>query len=153
MKYNIPEVWEIEINTGVLDLNGTLSVKWEIVEWVKERLKKLKELWIHILLLTWDQRWTAKDFCSELGIDFKRATTAEMKGVCMQELHCETTASIWNARIDIETFQKAQLSIATLQGEWIHPMIIPHVDIIVTSINDALDILMDWDSLCATMRT
>ncbi len=153
MKYNIPEIWEIEIDTIVLDLNGTLSVKWQIIEWVRERIDKLKELWMHILLLTWDQRWTAKNLCSELWIDFKKATTAEMKGECMQRLNCDTTVSIWNARIDIETFKMAKLSIATLQGEWIHTEIILNVDIIVTSINDALDILIDGDSLCATMRT
>ena len=153
MKYNIPEVWEIEIENIVLDLNWTLSVKWEIPKWVRERLDKLKDLWMKILLLTGDQRGTANILSSELWINFKKAKTAEEKWDCMEELDCEKTASIWNARIDIETFKKAKLSIATLQGEWIHPEIIPYVDIIVTHINDALDILIDWDSLSATMRT
>jgi soluble P-type ATPase len=153
MKYNIPEVWEIEIDTIVLDLNGTLSVNWKIVEWVKERLEKLKSLWMSIILLTWDHRWIAQDMCDELWINFKIAKSAEEKGKHMDNLNCEKTVSIWNARIDIETFKRAKLSITTLQAEWIQVRIIEHVDIIVTSINHALDILIDWNSLCATMRT
>lgn len=35
MEYTIPQVGKIEINTIVLDLNGTLSVHGKIVEGVK----------------------------------------------------------------------------------------------------------------------
>lgn len=152
MKYKIPEVGELEINTIVLDLNGTLSVKGEIAEGVKERVFKLKELGFKIILFTGDQRGTAETLCKELGIEFERASSSEEKENLFLKLDTKTTTAIGNARIDIGTFKHAALRIATLQAEGIHTGIIPHVDIIVNNINDALDLFIDGDSLVATMR-
>ena len=56
------------------------------------------------------------------------------------------------ARIDIETFKHAKISILTLQSEGIHVDVIPFADIIVPSVIDALDLFIDKDSLIATMK-
>jgi len=152
MKYSIPEVGDIEINTIVLDLNVTLAVKGKIVEGVLSRLKKLKEKGIDVILFTGDQRGNAENVCNELGIDFKKAGSEKEKEKFFLELDTEKTAAIGNARIDIGKFKHAKLSIATLQAEGIHTGILQHVDIIVPNINDALDLFIDSDSLEATMR-
>lgn len=46
MKFSIPNGQELELNTIVLDLNGTLTVGGRIIDGVKDRLKKLKKTWI-----------------------------------------------------------------------------------------------------------
>lgn len=152
MKYNIPEVGFIEINTIVLDLNGTLAVKGKIVEGVRSRIAKLKDMGINIVLFTGDQRGNAENLCNELGIDLKKAVSEKEKEQFFLELDIEKAAAIGNARIDIGKFEHAKLSIATLQAEGIHTGILQHVDIIVPSINDALDLFIDSNSLEATMR-
>lgn len=151
MKY-ITNSGEFEIKTIVLDLNGTLSVKGKIPDGVKERFSKLKEMDIDVFLFTGDQRGTAEDLCRKLGIDFKKAKSVEDKERFFLEFDPETTAAIGNARIDIGKFKHAKISVATIQSEGIHTDIIQHVDIIVPSILDALDLFIDPNSLIATMK-
>lgn len=152
MIYAIPQVWEIDITTIVLDLNGTLAVQWVVVDGVEDRINKLKTLGFSIILFTGDQRGNASLLCKELGIECSYASSHEEKEKLFLELDVDHTAAIGNARIDNGTFRHAKLSIATLQAEGIHTGILPYIDIIVPSILDALDLFIDWDSLKATMR-
>ena len=82
---------------------------------------------------------------------FLGSTSAE-KSAQMQQFDKNKTAAIGNARIDIGTFENAVLSIATLQAEGIHTGILKHVDIIVPSIDDALQLFLDQKSLEGTLR-
>lgn len=152
MIYTIPEVWELELDTLVLDLNGTLTVNWKISDWVKNSLIAIKEMGYEVYLLTWDQRGTAQDFCNELWIKLLRATTGNEKRKMVEWLSSNNIVSIWNARIDIGMFEVSRLAIATLQAEWIHAAIIPYVDIIIPTILDALKMLLDPNTMAATMR-
>ena len=152
MKYNVPEVGEIEIKTIILDLNGTLSVNGKIPDGVKERFEKLNNLGIKVVLFTGDQRGTATDLCKEYGISFVRCKSGSEKEAAMKDYDTETTAAVGNARIDNGTFKHAKVSIATLQSEGIHADILNNVDVIVPSINDALDFFIDSDTFSATMR-
>ena len=142
----------IEITTIVLDLNGTLAVQGKIVEGVNERLQKLKEIGIAVILFSGDHRGNGQELCDSLGIRFQKAGSQEEKESLFLTLDTEKTAAIGNARIDIGKFKHAKLSIATLQSEGIHTGILPYVDIIVPNINDALDLFLDSNSLEATMR-
>ncbi|SRR5260221_1269534 len=153
MIYQVTGIGEIEIKTIVLDLNGTLSVKNIIPEGVKERLTTLKEMGFKVILFTGDQRGTAAEMSANLGIEFFKAKTSDEKEELFLKLDTETTAAIGNARIDLGKFKHAKVSIATLQAEGIHTGILPFVDVIVPSINDALDFFIDKDIFGATMRT
>jgi len=113
--------------------------------------QKLKAMGMRVILLSGDQRGNALKIAQDLGIEFKKASTAEEKSQVVSILDSRHLVAIGNARIDIGMFKQAKLSIATLQGEGIHIGILNHVDILVTSINDALNLLIDGDSL-ATMR-
>jgi soluble P-type ATPase len=151
MKYEIKGLGEID--TIVVDLNGTLAVKGKIVSGAKERLASLKKKGFKIILFTGDQRDNASELCSDLGIEFKKAVSAEEKERFFLELNTGRTAAIGNARIDIGKFKHAKLSIATLQAEGIHTGILRYVDIIVPSINDAFDLFLDLNSLEATLKS
>lgn len=152
MKYNPVGVGEIELNTIVLDLNGTLAVKGELVPGVSERIAKLKEMGFRIVLFSGDQRGNAGKITGDLGIELIKASTTEEKEKETLKLDTKRLVAIGNARIDIGTFKSAALRIGTLQAEGIHTGILPFVDILVPSINDALDLLLDENSFCATMR-
>ncbi|MFH1649631.1 MAG: hypothetical protein ABIA93_03710 [Candidatus Woesearchaeota archaeon] len=152
MKYEVPYGKTFEIDTLVLDLNGTLSVNGKIPKGVKERIDKLIALGFKIILFTGNQRGTADKCCNDLRIEYKVAQTSKEKEVEMLKLDVNKCAAIGNARIDIGTFKHAKLSILTLQAEGIHAKAIPYADIIVPSILDALDLFINKDSLCATLR-
>ncbi len=152
MKYDVPEVGLIEIKTIILDLNGTLSINGNISDLTKEKIKLLTKAGVKIVLFTGDQRGTAESLCNEIGIEFHKAKSSKEKGDLASKFNHETTAAIGNARIDIGTFENAKISVATLQDEGIHTGIIDHVDVIVPSIESALDLFLNEDTFCATMR-
>jgi soluble P-type ATPase len=152
MIFDIPNDKKIEINTIVLDLNGTLAVYGKVSKKIRKLIKKLKELNYRIVLLSGDVRGNAKKISKELDIELIVARSYEEKENAMDLIDSETCASIGNARIDIGTFRKSKIAIATLQNEGIHAEIIQYVDIIVPSIEDALYLFIDKDSLYGTMR-
>lgn len=152
MKIEIPKADSIEINTIVLDLNGTLSVNGIVASTTKELIKKLKTLDYKIVLISGDIRGNAKTIAEELDIDLFLGATSSEKAEQMQQFNKETTASIGNARIDIGTFINAKISVATMQAEGIHTGILKYVDIIVPSIDDALNLFINPKSLAGTLR-
>jgi soluble P-type ATPase len=152
MKYFPKGCQEYELNTIVLDLNGTLSVNGKLVDGVVERIGKLKELGYKIYLFSGDIRGTAADIAKALDIELKYASTTYEKDKLSRDLNFDSTVAIGNARIDIGTFKNAKVSIATLQGEGIHFGVLNNVDILVSSINDALDLLIEPKIFEATMR-
>jgi len=152
MVYKPVGVGEIELTNIILDLNGTLAINGKLVEGVKNRLVKLKQMGFNLYLFTGDQRGNAIDLASEISIKVQKATTSDEKEALTMKLETEKTVAIGNARIDIGTFKSCKLRIGTLQAEGIHTEILPYIDILVPSINDALDLLINSDVFNATMR-
>ncbi len=152
MKFQIPGVGELEIKTIILDLNGTLSVGGQLVEGVHERINKLKELGYRIIFFTGNTRNDADDLAAELGIDWTLAKNAAEKAANAQNYDPETAASIGNGRIDLELMKTVKLGIVTLQAEGVHVDTLQVCDIIIPTINDALDLFIDESRLIATLR-
>lgn len=151
--FDIPGVGKKEYKTLILDLNGTLSVGGEIVDGVEERLKKLVNvLGFNAVLFTGNTRGDADDIASRLGIEWRQAKTSEDKAKLAQEFQPFTAATIGNGRIDLELFQAVDLGIVTLQAEGVHRDTLHAADIIVPTINDALDLFIDPQRLIATLR-
>ncbi|MBW2991211.1 hypothetical protein KY348_05920 [Candidatus Woesearchaeota archaeon] len=152
MIYEIHNAEPMELDTIVLDLNGTLAVNGVIPKGVPEKLEKLRKLGFKILLFTGNVRNDADKLCGDLGIEYKIALTSDDKEKLMKKLGISNCVAIGNARADIGTFKHAKLSILTLQAEGIHTGAIEHVDVIVPSINDAFDFLLSKATFNATMR-
>lgn len=152
MQYDIPGQGQLVIKTIILDLNGTLSVAGVVPEGVKQRLDKLKELGFKILFFTGNTRGDADTLAAQLGIEWKLAKTGEDKRDLAHELDPETCASIGNGLIDLELMKTVKLGIVTLQAEGVHVQTLMNSDIVVPTINDALDLLIDRQRLIATLR-
>lgn len=136
----------------LLDLNGTLTVQWKIQTGTKTRIQKLQKLWYEIHILSWNQRWNGESIAHEIGIWFFATHDETEKESITKKFPKEHTVAIGNARIDNGMFKNAILRIGTLQKEWIHTGILPHIDILMLDINDAFDILLDADTLSSTMK-
>jgi len=152
MKYDIPGQGQFVIKTIILDLNGTLSVAGTVPEGVKERLNQLKGIGFNVLFFTGNTRNDADDLAADLGIEWKLAKSAEDKRDLALELEPETCASIGNGLIDLELMKAVKLGIVTLQAEGVHIQTMLNSDIVVPSINDALDLFIDEQRLIATLR-
>lgn len=152
MDYEIPGVGTLTIKTIILDLNGTLSVGGVVPEGVKSRLEKLKEMGFSIVFFTGNTRNDADDLAKELGIEWRLAKNAEDKRSLALELDPETCASVGNGRIDLELMKTVKLGLVTLQAEGVHVETLLACDIVVPTINDALDLFIDPQRLIATLR-
>jgi soluble P-type ATPase len=153
MKYQIPGMGELEVKTIILDLNGTLSVGGVVPGGVKERLAKLKDMGFAVLFFTGNTRNDADDLAAELGVEWKLAKDAVGKRDLAMELDPDTCASIGNGLIDLELMKVVKLSIVTLQAEGVHVQTLVNSDVIIPTINDALDLFIDEQRLIATLRS
>ena len=152
MLINGPDNTKIEIENIILDLNGTLSNFGIVSDKTKLLLKQLKQLNYNIVLISGDIRGNASVISKELDLKLYLGANSAEKAKQMQCFDKSKTAAIGNARIDIGTFQNAEISIATLQAEGIHPGILEHVDILVSSIEEALTLFTEPKALEATLR-
>lgn len=152
LKYNVPGVGVIEIDTLVVDSNGTLTVRGEMVNGVIERIHRIQSMGVEVVMISSDQRGNARDLALNCGITYYEAANSREKEDILLSLGSHNVAAIGNARIDIGLFVQSIVSVATLQGEGIHKDIIDHVDVIMPSILDALDFFLDKDTFIATMK-
>ncbi|MBI1857275.1 HAD family hydrolase [Candidatus Saccharibacteria bacterium] len=155
MIYDIPGAGQLEIKTIILDLNGTLSVAGTVPDGVKQRLEQLKSKGFKVLFFTGNTRNDADDLATDLGIEWKlakNAENAEDKRDLALELEPETCASVGNGLIDLELMKAVKLRIVTLQAEGVHIQTMLNSDIVVPTINDALDLFLDEQRLVATLR-
>jgi soluble P-type ATPase len=151
MIYDIPGQGKLEIKTIILDLNGTLSVAGKVPAGVRERLVQLQAGGFKIVFLTGNTRNDADDLAVELGIDWKLAKSAEDKKNLALELDPNTCVSVGNVLIDLELMKVVKLSIVTLQAEGVHVQTLLHSDIVIPTVNDALDLFIDEQRLVATL--
>lgn len=142
---------DIELNTILIDLNGTLTVSGILDERIPALISQLKWLWFRLILLTGDQRGNSQQFES-IGLEVVLAWNAQAKKEFALTCDITKTIAIGNARIDIWMFEVCKLRIATLQWEWIHAAILPYVDIIVPDMVNALQMFIDTDIFAATMK-
>lgn len=152
MVYDIPGQGQLEIKTIILDLNGTLSVAGAVPDGVKERLEQLKAKGFKVLFFTGNTRNDADGLAASLGIEWKLAKNAEDKKNLALELEPETCASVGNGLIDLELMKAVKLRIVTLQAEGVHVQTLLSSDIVIPTINDALDLFIDEQRLIATLR-
>lgn len=154
MIIEIPGYKKLELKYLVLDYNGTIAVDGAIPLAVKERLRMLsKEL--EILVLTADTHGTAKKMCEGLPLKimtFPSDVAMYEKQRIVRELGTEHCVAIGNGRNDILMCQEAELSIAIMGTEGACSKLISETDICVTSIVDALDLLILQKRLIATLR-
>lgn len=152
MHLSIPGYDPFDIETIILDLNGTLTIDGKLIDGVKERIAALRERSMRLFLFSGDTQGNAADIARELELEVRVTKDAAAKADEAKKLHPETAATIGNGRIDLELFQTVRLRILTLQAEGVHPETLLHSDVIVPSINDALDLFLKPKRLIATMR-
>lgn len=152
MVYDIPGAGELEINTIILDLNGTLPVGGKVPDGVKERLDRLKNEGFKVVFFTGNTRNDEAELAESLGIEWMLAKNSEDKRKLAESLEPRTCASIGNGLIDLELMKSVSLRIVTLQAEGVHVQTLLSSDIIIPTILDALDLFIDPQRLIATLR-
>lgn len=151
MRCEIPNIGPLDIETVILDLNGTIAIDGVLIEGVKELVEELCKHF-RVLLFTGDTHRNGGLIAKELGIEMRLTPDAEAKAEEATKLNPETCAAIGNGRIDLEMFKVVRLPIAVILQECAWTETVNASKIQSTSIIDALNLLLKPKRLIATMR-
>jgi P-type E1-E2 ATPase len=136
----------------LLDVNGTLTDRGELIEGVAPRLAIL-ERHVAIQLLTADTFGTAECVAGDLGADLIRVAHGTAKADHVRSVGADTCATVGNGNNDIEMLTEAALGIVILGREGTSPRALMAADVLAQSITEALDLLLDAQALSATLRS
>ncbi len=139
----------------VLDFNGTMALDGVLLPGVKERLDVLAEkLQVHIL--TADTFGTGKMACREIKgqvhILEQDREGALLKKEFIAALGKEKTVAVGNGTNDTLMLKDAALGILVLGPEGASWKALQAADVVVTDINQGLDLLLNPKRLVATLR-
>ena len=154
LKINIPGREELILSHLILDYNGTIAEDGEIIESIHPRLAELaKDL--SICVITADTHGTAAKKCQGLPLEVLTFPTTEVGAIKAQEAMKLSggVITIGNGFNDIPMSDAADLSICVIGREGCCGALLAHTDIVVTSIDDALDLLLKTGRVRATLRT
>ena len=150
----IPGREELVLNHLVLDYNGTIAEDGAIIAGIAERLEVLSKQ-LSICVITADTHGTAAARCAHLPLKVKTFPTVQVGSIKAAEVRKLSggVCCIGNGFNDIQMSDAADLSICVIGKEGCCGALLSHCDVVVTSILDALDLLIRSDRLRATLRT
>ncbi|MGO9179995.1 MAG: ATPase P [Candidatus Limnocylindrales bacterium] len=147
----IPDEASLQLDHLVLDVNGTLTERGELIDGVAERLMQVgRDLDVH--LLTADTFGTASALGDQLGVPATLVRTGDDKLAFVAELGADATVAIGNGRNDAAMLQAARLGIVIIGPEGAAATTLLAADVMCRSVIEALDLLLDERSLIATLR-
>ena len=154
LQVKIPGREELTLTHLVLDYNGTIAEDGAIIEGIAERLEALSKV-LQICVITADTHGTAAKRCAGLPLEVKTFPTVEVGAIKAEEVRKLSggMACIGNGFNDIGMCDAADISICVIGKEGCCGALLAHADVVVTSILDALDLLLKTDRLRATLRT
>lgn len=151
LSVEIPGAPPLRLEHLVLDVNGTLTARGELVPGVAQRLAAIAEL-LEPRLLSADTFGTLDDLAGRLGVAVERVTSGSEKRAVVASLGADTCAAIGNGANDAAMLEAAALGIAVVGAEGAAVAAVTSADVVCGSILDALDLLLDERALVATLR-
>ena len=154
LKINIPGREELTLSHLILDYNGTIAEDGEIIESIRPRLAELAKS-LKIYVITADTHGTAAKKCEGLPLQVLTFPTTQVGDIKAGEAKKLDggVITIGNGFNDIQMSDAADLSICVIGREGCCGALLAHCDIVVTSIEDALDLLLIPGRIRATLRT
>ena len=126
-------------------------MRGELIDGVHKRLRQVDTL-LDVRLLSADTFGTAAAIASELGIDSTVVADGEAKRDVITSLDGSRCVAIGNGANDAPMLREAALAIAVIGGEGAAGETIAAADLVVYSVTDALDLLLEPRSLVASLR-
>jgi soluble P-type ATPase len=141
----------VELRTAIFGVNGTLTVKGQLLPGVAQRLQKLRGE-LDILLVSSDTYGTLDTIADELRLPARRAANAAEKAAILAGVGASTCAAVGNGENDLLLLRDAALGLAVIGPEGCSPRLFVTADIVCASATDAIDLLLDPRRVTATLR-
>jgi len=154
LKIDIPGSRAIEAEHLVLDFNGTIAIDGRYIENVIGQIVQVSEK-LNVHVLTADTFGTVLEELKGLRVTIKILEPVQQdqqKLTYVKDLGSFHVIAIGNGRNDHLMLREAALSIGIIQAEGAYSQIIYDTQVICTSINDALSLLINPKRLIATLR-
>ena len=151
---SIPPNQELYLSYLCLDLNGTISTSGELIAGVAERLAELsKHMSIHVI--TADTNGNAALLIRDIPLSLHlvgKNNQGEGKLHFIQTLGEKNCVCMGNGHNDRLMLRNAGLSVGIMGAEGMAATALAAVDIVLSDINNALDLLLFPNRLIATLR-
>lgn len=151
LSVSIPGRVELRLEHLVLDVNGTLTNRGELLDGVETRLGRLGDV-LGVQLVSADTFGTLDSIAGRLQVGAVRAVTGEDKIQVLNQLGPERCAVVGNGANDVLVLEAAALGFAVLGPEGASAVALRSADVVCASVTDALDLLLDPKALAATLR-
>ena len=147
----IPGLPQLRLEHLLLDVNGTLTNRGELIEGVEERVNLLRDK-LDVHLVSADTFGTLESIAKGLQIAAVRAGSGKEKLRQLDELGRAGCAVIGNGANDTLVLRAAALGIAVIGPEGASSAALQAADVVCLSALDALDLLLDRRAMSATLR-
>ncbi|MGA8890316.1 MAG: ATPase P [Anaeromyxobacteraceae bacterium] len=151
LRVEIPGEGALALRHLLLDLNGTIARDGRLLPAVRRRLPALARL-LEVRVLTADTFGTAARQLAGLPVRLERADTGRDKERIVRALGSAEVAAVGNGANDAAMLRRAALGIAVVGAEGAAAGAVASADVVVTRIEDALDLLLVPRRLVATLR-
>jgi len=155
LEIEVPGWRSLQLEHLVLDVNGTLTRDGNLLPGVKARIADLK-LVLTVCLLSADTFGRLDGVAAELGVQSARLRRGEpeapQKAEVVKRLGTSRVAAIGNGANDVDMLRDAALGIAVLGPEGLATPALLAADVVVGSVDDGLDLLLNSKRLIATLR-
>ena len=149
IRIEIPGRRALALRQLVLDMNGTIAAGGEVLPGVAGRVARLARV-LEVVVLTADTYGTAARALAHLPLRLHPVSTGGDKARFVAG--GRGVAAVGNGANDVAMLRAADLGIAVLGREGTSAALLGAADVVVTRIEDALDLLLDPRRLVATLR-
>lgn len=151
---DIPGWRRLQLNTLVLDLNGTLAVDGRLRP-VHATVAELQQR-LDVCLLSADTHGTLEEVAGELRVRAVRLRSgggeSQQKAEFVRALGPDSAVAVGNGANDVGMLEIAGLSMAVLGDEGCCSQALQASDLLVGSADEALELLLHPQRLVATLR-
>jgi|YNPNPStandDraft_1061719.scaffolds.fasta_scaffold35054_2 soluble P-type ATPase len=154
MKLDIPGYGILEIHHIVLDLNGTLATDGVIPQTVTAKIAELSK-YFRVVVTSSDTYGNLQELADHLGIEaysLKSNDASDEKRDLISFIGAQHTIAIGNGYNDAKMLKEAAIGICVIGKEGANRKALENADIIVTSIEDALDCILKPKRIIANLR-
>ena len=151
---DIPGFGLVRLEHLVTDFTGTLSIDGTLVPGIREQLSKISEF-LKVHVVTADTFGKAKGEMEGVNCEFHLLHGEDhdvQKEDYVVKLGPERVVALGNGNNDRKMLKVARVGIAVCLNEGCAKDALTSADILVTSANDALDLLLNPKRLKATLR-
>jgi P-type E1-E2 ATPase len=146
---------ETYLKSVVLDNNGTISFDGELIAGVSERFNMLTNMEVSLHVITGDIHGNAKELLSNLPCELHviaGENEAEEKLSVLNAIGAKNTVAIGNGSNDGLMLKNAFIGISVLGQEGLSTSALENSNIMVASITDALDLVINQKRLIGTLK-